>query len=87
MTDTARRLVEVALPVPLFQTFVYSLDGEYEHEARVGSRVLVPFRKRQEIGIIVATDAELPKRGVVKAVSAIPDAEPALDDSLLSLSR
>ena len=86
MTDQARRLVEVALPVPLFQTFVYSLDGEYEHEARVGSRVLVPFRKRQEIGIVVALDAAPPARGVVKAVSAVPDAEPALDDGLLALS-
>ena len=87
MTEQARRLVEVALPVPLFQTFVYSLDGEYDHEARVGSRVLVPFRKRQEIGIVVALDAKAPARGVVKAISAIPDAEPALDDSLLALSR
>jgi primosomal protein N' (replication factor Y) (superfamily II helicase) len=86
VTDQARRLVEVALPVPLFQTFVYSLDGEYEHEARVGSRVVVPFRKRQEIGIVVALDAAPPARGVVKAVSAVPDAEPALDDGLLALS-
>ncbi len=87
MTGGAHRLVEVALPVPLFQTFVYSLDGEYEHEARIGSRVLVPFRKRQEIGIIVAIDAEPPKRGVVKSISAIPDAEPALDESILLLGR
>ena len=87
MSDPARRLVEVALPVPLFQTFVYSLDGEYEHEARVGSRVLVPFRKRQEIGIVVATDAAAPARGVVRAVSAVPDAAPALTESLLGLSR
>ena len=85
MTDQARRLVEVALPVPLFQTFVYSLDGEYEHEARIGSRVLVPFRKRQEIGIVVALDAAAPARGTVRAVSAIPDADPVLDESLLKL--
>lgn len=87
MTGEARRLVEVALPVPLFQTFVYSLDGEYDHEARVGSRVLVPFRKRQEIGIVVALDAPAPARGVLKAVSAVPDAGPALDASLLNLAR
>ena len=87
MTEPARRLVEVALPVPLFQTFVYSLDGQYEHEARIGSRVLVPFRKRQEIGIVVSLDAAQPARGVVRAVSAVPDAEPALDDGLLALSR
>ncbi len=86
VTDPARRLVEVALPVPLFQTFVYSLDGEYEHEARIGSRVLVPFRKRQEIGIVVALDAAPPGRGVIKAVAAVPDAEPALDEGLLALS-
>lgn len=87
MSDEARRLVEVALPVPLFQTFVYLLDGEYEHEARVGSRVLVPFRTRQEIGIVISLDAQPPARGVVKAVSAIPDQEPVLDDSLLALSQ
>jgi primosomal protein N' (replication factor Y) len=87
VTEPARRLVQVALPVPLFQSFVYSLDGEYDHEARVGSRVLVPFRKRQEIGIVVALDVPPPARGVVKAVTAIPDAGPALDEGLLSLSR
>ncbi len=87
MSDTARRLIEVALPVPLFQTFVYSVDGDHEHQARVGSRVLVPFRKRQEIGIVVAENAAPPARGRIREVSAIPDAEPALDESMLSLSR
>ena len=87
MTDAARRLVEVALPVPVFTTFVYSLEGEYDHEARVGSRVLVPFRKRHEIGVVVATDAAEPARGIVKPVASVPDAEPALDDAMLALAR
>jgi primosomal protein N' (replication factor Y) (superfamily II helicase) len=87
VTEPARRLVEVALPVPLFQTFVYSLDGEYEHEASVGSRVLVPFRKRKEIGIVVALDVAPPARGTVKPVAGVPDAEPALDAAVLALSR
>ncbi len=87
MTDAAHSLVEVALPVPLFQTFVYSVDREHEHAARIGSRVLVPFRKRQEIGIVTALDAAPPRRGVVKPVSAVPDEDPAVDAALLSLSR
>jgi primosomal protein N' (replication factor Y) len=87
VTEPARRLVEVALPVPLFQTFVYSLDGEYEHAVSVGSRVLVPFRKRNEIGIVVALDVAPPSRGTVKPVAGVPDAEPALDDAVLALSR
>ena len=87
MTEPARRLVEVALPVPLFQTFVYSLDGEYDNVARVGSRVLVPFRKRQEIGIVVALDVQPPARGVIKAVTGVPDPAPALDGAVLALSQ
>ena len=86
MTDAARRLVDVALPVPLFKTFVYSLEGEYDNEARIGSRVLVPFRKRHEIGIVVGIDAAAPARGIVRAVAAVPDAEPALDSALLALA-
>ena len=88
MTTSARtRLVEVALPVPLFHTFTYALDGTYEHPAAVGTRVLVPFRKKQAIGVIIAVDVEPPKRGTVKGVIDIPDAEPALSPSMIELCQ
>lgn len=87
MSDVSRRLVEVALPVPLFQTFTYALDRQYEHAPVVGSRVVVPFRKRQHIGVVIALDTPMPGRGVIKAVLDVPDPGPSVDDSILALSR
>ncbi len=87
MTDVPRRLVEVALPVPLFQTFTYALDSRWENEPAVGSRVLVPFRKRPQIGVIVAMDVAPPKRGTIASVLDVPDPDAALDGSILALGR
>ncbi len=81
------RLIDVALPVPLFQTFTYALDREYPNPPAVGSRVLVPFRKKSSVGIIVGLDAPPPERGGVKGVLDIPDAIPAVSESLLALCR
>ena len=49
-------LVSVALPVPLFHTFTYEVPPELADRARPGMRVVVPFRNRREIGVIVETD-------------------------------
>lgn len=87
MSESAPRLIEVALPVPLFQTFTYALDPGAEHAVSVGSRVLVPFRKRHEIGIVVALEAEVPERGSVRRVIDVPDAEPAVVPSVMALAR
>jgi primosomal protein N' (replication factor Y) len=84
---TRKRLVEVALPFPLFHTFTYALGRDDGHPAVVGTRVVVPFRKRRVIGVIVATDVDPPVRGVVKDVLEVPDAVPALSPAMLALCR
>jgi primosomal protein N' (replication factor Y) len=78
-------LVEVALPVPLFQTFTYAIDREHEHACAVGSRVLVPFRKKHAIGVVLRTGVEPPARGTVKVVIDVPDPEPALSAAVIAL--
>ena len=50
MTTGKAGLVEVALPVPLFQTFAYAVAEGIEPPP-AGSRVVVPFLNRKEIGI------------------------------------
>jgi primosomal protein N' (replication factor Y) len=88
MTSPApTRLVDVALPVPLFQTFTYALDRQYEHPATVGARVLVPFRNTRAIGVIVGMDVAPPKRGVVKGVLDVPDPVPAVPPHVLALCQ
>ncbi len=80
-------LVEVALPVPLFQTFTYALSGKYTNVAQVGSRVIVPFRQRKMVGVVVGVGVAKPKKSSVKPVQEIPDAEPALSIPMLELCR
>jgi len=81
------RLIEVAIPVPLFQTFTYALPTQTTNPVAVGSRVLVPFRKKRAIGIVVAVGVQPPARGVVKEILDVPDATPAVGESILVLCR
>src|SRR5918999_908685 len=79
-------LVDVALPVPLFRTFTYEVNGDTAHPVAAGSRVVVPFRQRREIGIVVGEGK--PRAGVSpKPVLEVPDPEPVIDPPLLSLLR
>jgi len=78
-------LVDVALPLPLFRTFTYAVEGRGE-PLDPGMRVLVPFRNRKEIGIVVGAGSA--REGISpKPVVAIPDDAPVLDAAMLSLCR
>jgi primosomal protein N' (replication factor Y) len=87
MPQDSRGLVEVALPVPLFQTFTYAIDPSAPRAPATGSRVVVPFRNKTEIGICLGrADAQsLPRK--VRKIIDVPDAEPALTDHMISLCR
>ncbi|MCW8091925.1 primosomal protein N' [Alteromonas sp. ASW11-130] len=74
--------VEVAVPVPLRQTFTYlSLN-----KVKKGCRVTVPFGKRTLVGIVVASHSDF--NGTVdklKPLHDILDGEPVLSPILLTL--
>ena len=79
-------LIEVALPLPLFRTFSYRVPDGLTGSIAPGSRVLVPFRNRKEIGLVVG-DAE-PREGVkYKDVIAAPDEAPVIDPPMLALCQ
>src|SRR6476469_651327 len=79
-------LVDVALPVPLFRTFSYHVPAELRSRVEVGTRVLVPFRNKREIGIVFGS-AE-PREGVkYKDILAAPDDAPSIDPPMLALCR
>jgi len=79
---TAPRFIEVALPLPLFQTFTYSVGEGPLPPA--GSRVLVPVRNRRAIGISLG---ETDGAGIARPREIIdaPDAEPVLSDAMMQL--
>jgi primosomal protein N' (replication factor Y) (superfamily II helicase) len=79
--------VDVALPLPLFQTFTYRVDGIPEHPIAPGSRLVVPLRNKRAIGICLG-EAPPPPAGVrTKAIIDVPDPEPALGEPMLALGR
>ena len=86
MSSRSTGLIEVALPVPLFQTFTYELNPEDDRVPVVGSRVVVPFRNRKEMGICLgASTGTAPKK--LKRVIEVPDDSPALDSRMVELCR
>src|SRR5436190_2226033 len=79
-------LIDVALPLPLFRAFSYRLPDGLAGSVEPGSRVLVPFRNKREIGIVIGP-AE-PREGVkYKEVIAAPDDAPSVDPPMLALCQ
>ena len=66
------RYCEVALPVPLRSTFTYllpqSLAAALDGQPLVGRRVVVPFRRRAMIGVVLAESAKAPE--IARAASS-----------------
>ncbi|MHC4925143.1 MAG: replication restart helicase PriA, partial [Planctomycetota bacterium] len=80
-TDHVR--VEVALPLPIFRTFTYRVDGP---EPAVGTRVLVPFRRDERIGWVVGPGEYTADKGL-KAVLDVLDDAPTVPADVLALCR
>jgi primosomal protein N' (replication factor Y) (superfamily II helicase) len=83
---------EVALPLPLRQTFTYSLASNICENAKLGARLLVPFGKRQLTGYIVAlhqelqTDLEL-SESQIKPATELLDDDPLVTPEILRLTQ
>ncbi len=94
-------LVQVALPVPLYRVFDYSLPVDISASPnalpnnsstqipQIGSRVEVSFGRQTLIGIVVAhiaqADSDVPIKKL-KPINKCLDAEPILDESMLKLA-
>jgi primosomal protein N' (replication factor Y) (superfamily II helicase) len=80
------RCVEVALPAPLFRTFTYSVPDGIAMPIPVGSRVVVSFRNRREIGIVLG-EATPPAGVSLKPIESVADEVPSLPGPLLETGR
>ena len=80
------RLIEVALPLPLFRTFTYATDPQAMHCPLAGARVVVPVRSTRAVGICLGP-ADGAGGAEPRAILDVPDAEPAFSPAVLDLCR
>ena len=85
MTD---RLVDVALPLPLFRAFTYAVPDGLRHAVTAGARVVVPFRNRTAMGIVLGeSGGESLGAATPKPIIDAPDENPAFRSDLLAVGR
>ena len=78
--------IDVALALPLFQTFTYRVPDATPGSTSVGSRVLVPFRNGREIGVVIG--ASEPRSGITyKDILSAPDDAPVMREPMLALCK
>ena len=77
----------VALPVPLRTTFTYAIPESMHVTLQPGSRVLVPFRKKSLVGVVVEFVEAAPKETQVREIARALDLVPALAPKLIELAQ
>ena len=78
------QILQVAVPSPLFRHFDYRAPEAAV--AQAGMRVIVPFGKRQVVGVVlgIRDHTDVPPARLKSAI-ALPDAAPVLDTGLMQL--
>src|SRR5712692_322251 len=81
------RFCEVALAVPLRSTFTYAVPASLAELVAPGSRVVVPFRSRAMVGIVLELADRAPEAMKIREVTDVLDPIPALTPRLIELGR
>jgi primosomal protein N' (replication factor Y) len=79
------RFCKVALPVPLRTAFTYSVPESLREAVRPGCRVLVPFRRKFLIGVVLEGTEDAPKDTQVRDLGKVLDLVPSLPPKLVEL--
>ncbi len=77
----------VALPVPLRTTFTYAVPESLQGTVQPGSRVLVPFRKKAMVGVVVELAESAPQGTKIREITRVLDFVPALTPKLIELAH
>jgi len=80
-------LCNVALPVPLRTAFTYAVPESLQGTLQPGSRVLVPFRKKSMVGVVVEWAENAPEETKIREVIRVLDFVPALTPKLIELAH
>jgi primosomal protein N' (replication factor Y) len=79
-----RALVDVALPLPVYTAFTYAVPAGAVPAP--GTRVLVPFQRKERIGWVLGAGADEGREGVRQVLDVL-DVEPSVPPDVLALCR
>jgi primosomal protein N' (replication factor Y) (superfamily II helicase) len=77
----------VALPVPIRTIFTYTIPGPVRESVQPGSRVLVPFRNKSLVGVVVECVQHAPQATKIREITKVLDFDPALTPKLIELAH
>src|SRR5271168_895805 len=77
----------VALPVPLRTTFTYAIPESLKGAIQPGSRILVPFRKKSLVGVVVDLTDQPPANVKLREIARLMEFAPALTPKLIELAQ
>ena len=80
-------IVQVALPIPSEQLFLYSVPDHFPDGAATGKRVFVPFGNRKAIGYVVGHEGKRKVDFELKDIIDILDESPLFDEKRLEFFR
>ncbi|MBT8373382.1 MAG: primosomal protein N' [Deltaproteobacteria bacterium] len=78
--------IDVAVALPVYNTYTYAVPESLLPYATVGKRVLVPFRKRRVTGYILDTNCKTDLREI-KLILDVLDEEPLFPSSMISFFK
>jgi primosomal protein N' (replication factor Y) (superfamily II helicase) len=81
------RFCNVALPVPLRTTFTYGMPETLREIVQAGMRVLVPFRKKMMVGVVVELAESAPPDTKIREIAKVLDSRQALTPKLIELGN
>lgn len=87
MTHMSPRYCEVALPVPLRSTFTYTVPESFDGQPLIGRRVVVPFGKRDMVGVVLSECDRTPDVARIKTLTEVMDSHAALPPKLIELGN
>ncbi|MDC1106722.1 primosomal protein N' [Prolixibacteraceae bacterium] len=76
--------VDVVVPFPLASTFTYHYDTVMSAQMQVGNRIVVPFRNKPIVAIVLKLHNIKPEGYDTKAVISIVDSTPSVSDIQLN---
>src|ERR1700686_3562531 len=77
----------VALAVPLRTTFTYACPEQLRAAVQPGVRVLVPFRQKSLVGVVVDLPERVPEKAKIREITRVLDVIPALSPGLIELGH